>query len=198
MAQIIPRWEWRTFGKRIDTAIDPGTYPRTRHVESSEIYLVSSTSEANPKIRDAKLDIKSLQRTNENGLEQWKPAMKASFPITGDEVKDTFRALNLPAPVCDQDTYTLDAFLAVIGAEARAVAVPVDKVRDQYDVDGCSVEVADVTIDGNRFRTVAVEDPDPQRVTTTLGKLGLSGRENISYVKMLKTLKGLTPDGSKD
>ncbi|MDJ0947399.1 MAG: hypothetical protein QNJ94_00610 [Alphaproteobacteria bacterium] len=188
MAEIIPRWEWRTFARTIETQIDLAAHPQTRHVESSETYLASPTSEDNPKIRNELIDIKALQQVNDDGLEQWTVALKASFPLSGDQVSAVYRALKLDAPPasgeCDFDT-----LLRMIEEDGRAWAVSADKVRDLYDVDGCTVEASRVTLDGEAFETVAAEDPDPVKVWNTVGKLGLQERENMSYVKAIQRFK---------
>ena len=80
----------------------------------------------------------------------------------------------------------------MIGDDARTWAVFVDKVRNQYDVDGCTVEDSQVTFDGETFRTVAAEDPDAVEVRNTVAKLGLLERENISYVKAIQCIKAGT------
>jgi exopolyphosphatase/guanosine-5'-triphosphate,3'-diphosphate pyrophosphatase len=98
LVEIIPRWEWHTFARTIKARIDLAAHPRTRHVDSSEIYLASATSEGNPKIRDEKIDIKTLQLANDDGLEQWKPVLKASFSLSVDQLAEVYRALNLAAP----------------------------------------------------------------------------------------------------
>lgn len=188
MVEIVPRWEWRTFAKAIETRIDLATYPRTRHAESSEIYLVSAKSEGNPKIRADKIDIKTLQRVNNDGLEQWKPALKAAFPLSMDQLAEVYRALNLDTPLgagpCD-----LEALLRMIDDDERTWAVFVDKIRNLYDVDGCIVEDSQVTFDGATFETVAAEDPDAVKVKNTVAKLGLLERENISYIEAAQRIK---------
>lgn len=193
MEQIIPRWEWRTFAESIETRIDPAGGRHIRHVESTEIYLVAPASTDNPKIRDGKMDIKALQTVNDDGLEQWRPVMKAGFPLSAEQVAAVYRSLGLAVPRLDRDAYDLEAFLAVIVACGGAIAVRVDKVRDQYELAGCSVEVADVTFDGERYRTLAVEDPDPAKVTATVATLGLRGRENVNFVTFIRQLKNPSP-----
>ena len=188
MEQIVPRWEWRTFAESIETRIDPAAGRHIRHVRSSEIYLIAAESTDNPKIRDGKIDIKALQAVNGDGLEQWRPVMKAGFPLSAEQAAVVCRCLKLVAPRLDRDAYDLEAFLAMIVA-GGATAVRVDKVRDQYDLAGCSVEVADVTFDGERFRTLAVEDPDPAKVSATVATLGLGGRENVNFVAFIRQLK---------
>jgi exopolyphosphatase/guanosine-5'-triphosphate,3'-diphosphate pyrophosphatase len=98
MGEIIPRWEWRTFAKEIQTTINLGDYEKTRHVESSEVYVLSTVVDENPKIRDDKMDVKSLQQINDDGLEQWKPIMKVAFPLTVDQMTEVYRVFRHSVP----------------------------------------------------------------------------------------------------
>ncbi len=189
--EIVPRWEWRTFAKTIEIRIDLADYPRTRHVESSETYLATATSEDNPKIRDEKIDIKSLQLVNDDGLEQWKPVMKATSPLSEDQLAAVYGALNLPVPP-GAGHYSFDDLLRMIEEDANAWAVAADKVRNLYDVDGCTVESSEVTFDGETFQTIAAEDPDPLKVRDTVAKLGLLEHENINYIKAIQRMKAGT------
>ena len=132
------------------------------------------------------MDIKRLQRIDDDGLEQWKPVMKADFPLSADQLREIYRMLDLPPPREVGDGVGLEAFLALITQDGRVRAVRVDKVRDLFDVEDCIVEVADVAFDGDHYRTVAVEDPDPKKLMDTVRKLGLSGQENVNYVKAIK------------
>jgi hypothetical protein len=82
MENIIPRWEWRTFGETFGesddrfAALEPGGGQ-----ESDELYLLSPSTDENVKIRDLLMDIKTLEQVNPDGLEQWKPVMKGAFPL---------------------------------------------------------------------------------------------------------------------
>lgn len=192
MGEIIPRWEWRTFAKTIETLIDPADYPLIRHVESSEIYLTSANAVGNPKIRDEKIDIKTLRLVNDDGLEQWEPVLKAAFPLSREQLAKVYGALNLAAPAPDTGPCSYDALLQMINANENSWAVHVVKVRNQYDVDGCIVEVSDVSFDGETFRTVAAEVPDAARVSKTVAMLGLLERENINYIKAAQRIKAGT------
>ncbi len=74
MANIILRWEWRTFGEQFGEADARfAALTEERVQQSEEVYLVATASEANVKIRDGLLDIKLLERVDSNGLEQWRP-----------------------------------------------------------------------------------------------------------------------------
>ncbi len=191
MAEIIPRWEWRTFARTIETRIDLADYPLARHVQSSEVYLATATSEDNPKIRDEKIDIKTLQAVNDDGLEQWKPALKASFPLSEEQLAEVYRVLKL-APPAGAGPYGFDALVRLIDEEANAWAVAADKVRKLYDVDGCTVEFSEVAFDGETFQTLAAEDPDPVKVRDTVARLGLLELENINYIKAIQRIKAGT------
>ncbi len=191
MGEIIPRWEWRMFAKSIETSINPADYPLIRHVESSEIYLTSANAVGNPKIRDEKIDIKTLRLVNDDGLEQWEPVLKAAFPLSMEQLAEVYGALKLTTPP-DAGPCSYDVLLQMIDANENSWAVHVDKVRNQYDVDGCIVEASDVSFDGETFRTVAAEDPDAARVGRTVAMLGLQERENINYIKAAQRIKSGT------
>src|SRR5690349_24220585 len=97
--EIVPRWEWRTFGDRFGEA--EGRFAALspeRKQESDEIYLVSLKSDASVKVRDGLMDVKQLQRVDSSGLEQWKPTMKAAFPLSADQVLLVMKALGTKSP----------------------------------------------------------------------------------------------------
>ena len=82
---IVPRWEWRTFGERLGAAESRlGSLPAERIQESDDLYLLSRESDASVKVRDGLMDVKRLQSVDDDGLEQWLPVLKASFPLGRD------------------------------------------------------------------------------------------------------------------
>ena len=188
MDEITPRWEWRSFRRRIEPRIDLAAHPRTRHVESSEVYLASANAEGNAKIRDEKIDIKILQQRSKDGLEQWKPALKASFPLSAAQVTEVYRALNLAALPGGGEAGLAD-MLRLLDQDEEAWVIHVDKVRDLYDVDGCIVEASRVSFDGEGFQTLAAEDPDPDKVRDVVSSLGLRVRDNTSYLAAIQRIK---------
>lgn len=182
MAEITPRWEWRSFGRRFGEAA--GRLARlapTGVQESDEIYLLSGAG-GNVKIRDALMDIKVLREVNADGLEQWAPVMKASFPLPATEATKVLEALGLPVPTALHASYTLDEFIgrfAPAGGMVRAVKV--HKRRTRYTVSGCMAELSDVVADGKPTRTIAVESEDAAGVMRAVRELGLGGYTNTSY-----------------
>ncbi len=193
MEQIIPRWEWRTFGNLPDTLREKmETFGEGKTRESSEIYILSSVSNANTKVRDMLMDIKILQQVNADGLEQWKPVMKGTFPLPQSEIVKVLDSLQVPPPTITREAYTLDQFIEeVIKPQTLLRAVQVTKKRTGFTINGCIAEVADVTVDGIATRTVAVELEDPLKVIETVRMLDFAKYENINYLKGLKKTVGM-------
>jgi exopolyphosphatase/guanosine-5'-triphosphate,3'-diphosphate pyrophosphatase len=193
MAEIIPRWEWRTFGAEFgeaETLIRQSGDGKVR--ESGETYIVSAASSNNTKVRDMLMDIKRLQQVNADKLEQWNPVMKSGFPLTPIVLLDVFRAWNLAMPKFQREEYSFEQFLAeIVRPHPQLRAIAVAKRRCGFTVNGCIVEIADLTFDDAPIRTVAVEQEDPARVIATVRQLRLNAFENINYVKALKRSKGI-------
>ena len=189
MAEIIPRWEWRTFGLRFGTAeghfaaLTPGGIQ-----ESDELYLLSGAGD-NVKVRDDLMDIKVLVEVDADGLEQWRPVMKAGFPLPAADVSKVLEALHLPRPPLAREAYTLDQFVTEVAEPSGAMrAVKVHKRRVRYMVGGCTAEVSDVVADGRPTRTIAIESEDAAAVIAAVRSVGFGGYVNTSYPKGLRAL----------
>src|SRR3954453_12295922 len=181
MAEIIPRWEWRRVGPTFGAA--EGAFAQmepTGIQESDELYLVSAT-DANVKVRDDLMDVKVLVETNADGLEQWRPIMKAEFPVGAVDITRIFDALGRSAPSLARDVYTLDEFNADLAPAAGLRPINVHKRRVRYKVGGCTSEVTDVVADGAATRTIAIESEDAAAVVAAVKSVELSNYVNTSY-----------------
>jgi exopolyphosphatase/guanosine-5'-triphosphate,3'-diphosphate pyrophosphatase len=189
MAEIRPRWEWRSFGRSFGEA--EGRLARLAPSgvqESDEIYLLSGAG-GNVKIRDALMDIKVLREVNADGLEQWTPVMKATFPLPAAGAEKVLAELGLPIPQPLRSGYTLDEFLGQFAAPGATVrAVKVHKRRIRYTVGGCMAELSEVVADGKPTRTLAVESEDAAGVMRAVRELGLGDYVNTSYPRGLAAL----------
>ena len=109
--------------------------------------------------------------------------MKAAFPLPVDQITEVYRVFRLPVPNREKQTCTFAEFAEMAKKTKRLLAVNVDKGRDLYDVDGCIVESATVKFNGEEFKPVAAEDPDPAKVKATMEKLGLwgEGKHQLYY-----------------
>jgi exopolyphosphatase / guanosine-5'-triphosphate,3'-diphosphate pyrophosphatase len=193
MENIIPRWEWRTFGESFGESDDQFAVLEPGGVqESDELYFLSPANNENVKVRNLLMDIKTLEQVNPDGLEQWKPVMKAAFPLPAAAVKTVFSALGISSPPLARKDYTLEQFVTELVEPSRQVrVVKVHKKRTRYKIDSCTSEMTEVVADGKKTRTVALESEDPARVIATVRKLGLDRFENISYPRGLKKLAGM-------
>ena len=174
MAEIKPRWEWRSFGLRFGVAEARLAKLAPLGVqESDELYLLAAAGD-NVKVRDALMDIKVLRAVNEDGLEQWTPVMKAGFPLPATEAAKVLESLHLPAPPASRASFALDEFLDQFAAPGGAIrVVKVHKRRTRYSVGGCMAELSEVVADGKPTRTIAVESEDAVAVIQAVRDLGL-------------------------
>jgi exopolyphosphatase / guanosine-5'-triphosphate,3'-diphosphate pyrophosphatase len=192
MDKIIPRWEWRTFGPSFGPAESAfAALEPTGIQESDELYLLSGMGD-NVKVRDDLMDIKVFVETDAAGLEQWRPVLKATFPLAAADTIRVLEALRVPAVPLERETYTLDQFLAELAGDALR-PVNVHKRRVRYRVGGCTSEVTDVVADGRATRTIAIESEDADAVVAAVRSVGLSAYLNTSYPKGLAALLDGTP-----
>jgi exopolyphosphatase / guanosine-5'-triphosphate,3'-diphosphate pyrophosphatase len=186
---IVPRWEWRAFGRSFGAAEDalvPITPERTE--EGDEIYVVSGLS-ANVKVRDDLIDVKVLREVNADSLERWEPVMKQGFPLATNDVSEVLEALDVPAPELTRAAHTLDGFLnELIRPNDLARVVNVHKRRNRFTVGGCMAELADVVAEGRPTRTIAIESEDAAAVIAAVRAIGLNRYVNTSYPRGLAAL----------
>lgn len=194
MANIRPRWEWRSFGQHFGGADERlAQHTPGGKQDSDEIYLLGPSG-GNVKVRDALMDIKVLRETDAAGLEQWTPVLKASFPLDGAQVAQVFEALGLPAPP-SPPSCTLEALLAQLSLPGLGVrVVQVQKRRVRYTIGGCMAELSEVRADGQTTRTLAVESEDAAAVLRAVADLGLGGYRNTSYPCGLRALLDGAPE----
>jgi len=187
---IVPRWEWRTFGESFAGAEERFAALSPESVrESDELYLLSREADDSVKVRDELLDVKQLEQVNDDGLEQWRPVLKAPFPLSAATVDSVLAALHASPQPRGRSAYTLDELVEeVVRPSRQLAAVPVHKRRAHYTVSGCMAELTDVRTNNVSTRTIAVESEDPARVLAAVRELGLDTRSNVSFPRGLKAL----------
>jgi exopolyphosphatase / guanosine-5'-triphosphate,3'-diphosphate pyrophosphatase len=191
--KIVPRWEWRTFGTDFGEAdarfavMDPEMTQ-----ESDEIYLVSSVIDKAVKLRAGLMDIKSLERVSDAGLEQWRPVLKVEVPLSPENAERVCAALGAAPPATRRDSYTLEQLVEELReSQPDLRTAPLHKKRLHYTVGGCMAEMTEVLVEGKVSRTLALESEDPDRVVAAMRDLKLTGRENTSYPRWLGASAGL-------
>src|SRR3954451_13558318 len=183
---MTPRWEWRTFGERFGAAEGRLAAHLPERVEhSDDMYLLPLSGDPSIKIRSGILDVKQLDAVRDDGLQRWRPVLKARFPLAADDVRTACAALEVDVPpgrITDVDS--------LIAATPGVRAMPVNKRRTHYTVGGCLAEISELSSAAGSTRTIAVESEDPDRVAETVRALGFGGRANVCMARGLRILLG--------
>jgi exopolyphosphatase / guanosine-5'-triphosphate,3'-diphosphate pyrophosphatase len=198
MSNPLGRFEFRIWGSHLGSFRDrlaEIAVPSEPH-ESAECYVLSCTTDAaNLKIRDG-LAVLKLMIEQAGRLERWRPVLKDGFPLDSRTiVEQLFPALAVAVPHITQPSYTHGEFVRDLVKPHRDLAiVDVVKIRRQFTSDKYVAEFAEVEIAGGATsQTVAIESDDPAAVLRAIAKLGLNSHSNISYVRHLKLMTGMTP-----
>jgi exopolyphosphatase / guanosine-5'-triphosphate,3'-diphosphate pyrophosphatase len=194
MADIEPRYEFRVWGETL-VELKEKLERRAAPVKavSSETYLISrATERCNAKIRAGLIDIKILLAEH-RGLEQWKPILKAAFPLDRTVIAtQIFPRLDIRPPHLSRARYEKDEFLnEVIGPEPEIVIVELSKVRFRFSLLTCMAEFTVVRFNDMTRETVAVESADPDELLRLIHEIGLDRAENVSYVRYIKRMLGI-------
>ena len=192
---IVARWEWRTFGE--GSFGDCEEKLRALGVDSSkkteELYILSKNSDENIKIRFDVIDVKALQKVNEDSLEQWLPVLKTGFPIAAEQLSALFNIFNVKEPEFKRESYTYEQFLdELIRPCEELELVEVKKSREIFKPEGATAEIAETVFNGRPWRTICVEHEDPALVMKIVKELGLEGKPNINYIQAMKKSVGLS------
>ncbi len=190
--KIVPRAEFRVFGQGIIDIVGQAMWHAQAKLfkirQSKEIYILSRhTSEANVKIRDGLLDIKTKVGETPEGYEVFQPRGKFEFPVKQEELAVIFDNLQVPfSPV--KPVYSLDDFLEIVGAHADLVAVDVEKERYGFSVDGVICEYAEILFNGAMIESACVESENYQVMKDVISKLEIDGFTNTNYLQAAKSV----------
>ena len=184
---IVARWEWRAFGPDFATAEAAFASLKPERVEESdEVYLLSRDGDASVKVRAGRLDVKQLEAVRDDGLEQWRPVLKAAFPLSASEVRLVLAALNAAGP----RPRGADSAAELAASSPELHALRVHKRRAHYTVGSCLAELTTLKTARGATSTVAVESPEPARVAEVVREIGLDTRRNVCVARGLKALVG--------
>ncbi len=191
------RFEFRAFARDlgITEARMRERSPEVRIKESAEVYLLSASLERhNLKVRGDALDIKELL-AEQDGLEQWTPTLKESFPLDRELLKERVAPLlELDTSLFSREQYSAEALVEeLIRPQPGLVPAVVFKTRFGFLIDECACEIADVRVNGAYIRTACVESTDPDAVQRLVRELHLDPWPNTSYLLALQQITGLVP-----
>ena len=188
--KIIPRAEFRVFGQGIIDIVGLSMWKAQAKLfkirQSKEVYILSRhTNEANVKIRDGLLDIKTKVGETVEGYEIFQPRGKFEFPVKKDELAIILDNLLVPiAP--DKKTYSFEAFLDLVDSHPDLPAVDVEKERYGFSVDGVICEYAEVLFNGALLETACAESEDYAAMKEVINKLEIADFENTNYLVAAK------------
>ncbi|HZD33211.1 MAG TPA: hypothetical protein VE779_16295 [Candidatus Angelobacter sp.] len=192
MPEVKPRYEFRIWADSLAALLAQlESMGEARVATSAETYLISAaTDKCNAKVRAELMDIKLLVAKG-RGLEQWKPILKATFPLSQlDIASQVFPALQVVAPTLVKPAYSYDEFVGgVVRREPKITVVAVTKTRHRFSIGACAAEYGLVTINGTPRETVAVESTDADAVLELVAKLGIQ-EKNVSYVREIRRILG--------
>lgn len=202
MNQVVPRFEFRTFGQNLAWAegrIQKLSQTKTVR-ESKEVYILRSKEwHRNIKIRGGRLELKELVEQRQ-GLQRWKPAGHWDFPIGLNEIQETIlRGSRTGNRHLATATFSKRRLLDDIVRHSHELfRANVFKRRVIFNVNCCSTEVDDILVNGALIRSVAIESEDADTVIATRLELRLGDCENISYPLAIARIMGLSPVPDED
>jgi hypothetical protein len=195
-AKIVPRAEFRVFGQGvIDTVKERMWNGKTvlfqaRRMPAETYFLSANTNEANVKVRDGLLDIKTKVGETPEGYEIFQPRGKFQFPVKCEDLATILSHLKAEM-VLSEDNYTIDAFIAMARKHAELRAVTVEKMRYGFTIDGIICEYAQVWFNGAMVESACAESENYAGMKKVIEGLGIAELPNTNYLKAAKRVVGL-------
>ena len=195
-AKIVPRAEFRVFGHGIIEGVKARLWNgktvlyQARKMPAETYFLSRRTNEANVKVRDGLLDIKTKTGETPEGYEIFQPRGKFQFPVRRDELATILSHLGVEMEL-PAETYAFDEFVAMARTHADLVPVTVEKMRYGFTIDGVICEYAEVWFNGALVESACVESENYAAMRTVVEGLGLGERPNTNYLRAAKKVVGM-------
>ena len=191
-AELIPRWEWRTFGERPRRRRRAAGPARAGPVEESdEIYLLSTSDDATVKVRDGLIDVKRLERVDDRRARAVAAGAEGAVPAHGRGRPRRCSAARRGAAAATRATpRRLDELVAPSGAARgrRAQAAAALHGRRLHGrVDRRRAPTAGDAHDRGRVRGPGAA------CSPRVRELGLGRRRNVNYARAASALAGFGP-----
>ena len=195
-AKIAPRAEFRVFGHGIIDRVKERMWNgktvlyQARRMPAETYFLSAATDEANVKVRDGLLDIKTKVGQTPEGYEIFQPRGKFQFPVRRDDLATILSHLKVDLPL-DQDSYSFEAFVAMARRHPDLCPVTVEKMRFGFTVDGIICEYAQVWFNGALIESACAESENYAGMQQVVDGLGLAALPNTNYLKAAKRVVGM-------
>ena len=186
---IKARWEWRSFSvSSLNSIVGKlRRLPLGNHKESCDLYVLSSRSCANVKIRrDGLLDVKVMKERREYGCELWLPDYRCRAPYRPENLAKLAEYYALPLPALKREAYSMTEFLCdLVPSWGGLRQFSVSKSRDIYAVDDVILEVGDISLSDRRYRTFCVESENIESVLKVVHGFELEREQPLNYLQLL-------------
>ena len=195
-AKITPRAEFRVFGHGVIDIVKQKMWEARAVLEKArkmppETYFLSvRTSEANVKVRDGLLDIKTKVGQTPEGYEIFQPRGKFQFPVKKEELATILSHLKVDMRL-DKETYTLEEFIAMARKHPDLVPVAVEKMRYGFTIGGIICEYAQVWFNGALVESACCESENYAGMRQVIEALGIAAMPNTNYLKAAKRVVGM-------
>ena len=195
-AEIAPRAEFRVFGHGIIDRVKERMWNgktvlyQARRMPAETYFLSAATDEANVKVRDGLLDIKTKVGETPEGYEIFQPRGKFQFPVGREDLATILSHLKVDLPL-DQDSYSFEAFVAMARRHPDLCPVTVEKMRFGFTVDGIICEYAQVWFNGALIESACAESENYAGMQQVVDGLGLAALPNTNYLKAAKRVVGM-------
>ncbi|MBM3149756.1 MAG: hypothetical protein FJZ88_07005 [Chloroflexi bacterium] len=195
-ARIVPRAEFRVFGQGIIGIVkqkmwDAGAVLQKARKMPPETYFLSThTNDANVKVREGLLDIKTKVGETPEGYEIFQPRGKFQFPVKKEDLATILSHLKVEMNL-DKETYTIEEFIEMARKHPDLVPVTVEKMRYGFTVEGIICEYAQVWFNGALVESACCESEDYAGMRQVIEELGIAAMPNMNYLKAAKRIVGM-------
>lgn len=187
-----PPWTWRTFGgdlSRFQAWVTARGAVRVRN--SDAVHVLSDASPDDVRVCGDLLEMRRLDETTPEGLERWTLVRTEPFPLPDGILEELLIAWRIPPPVLDRRYDRERFFSGLVAPHPQLRAVAVHAERHVCPIDGGTVEVTRLHLDGQPVWSVAVEMAEPSRLLAMVREMGLGDRDHINHVMALKLFVGM-------
>lgn len=195
-AKIVPRAEFRVFGQGVIERVKEKMWNgktvlyQARKMPAETYFLSRHTDEANVKVREGLLDIKTKVGETPEGYEIFQPRGKFQFPVKRDDLATILSHLKVQMPL-KAETCTIEQFIAMVREHAEMAAVTVEKMRYGFSIDGIICEYAQVWFNGAMVETACAESENYAGMKQVVEALGIASLPNTNYLKAAKAVVGM-------
>jgi len=195
-ASIVPRAEFRVFGRGVIDVVKPNLWNgktvlfKAREMPPETYFLSANTNDANVKVRGGLLDIKMKVGETPEGYEVFQPRGKFQFPVGKADLAAILSQLKVDVAL-DADAYAIETFVEMARQHPDLAPVTVAKMRYGFTIDSVICEYARVWFNGALVETACAESEDYALMKSVIDGLGVAAMPNTNYLRAAKRVVGM-------